>query len=461
MGTPAPTPGPSGAPDPHDAATTDRSDEGEVGQGEVGEGETGGDEVGEPVLVSVDQRRPGTRNPHQSRVRALKVLFQADLRGEDPSATVAGIATDPAAVALLDDLDVDGADEATGDATGDDGLDDYARTLIDGVAQRRHALDRIISRFSHRWEVNRMPVVDRNILRLGAWELLFEDVSAAVVIDEALELAKQHSTDASHRFVNGILEAVRRDATDLRTELESATFIADLADVDEPDAVQGVTGDGGTTEPTPSDDPEDPDEPTPGEHTGPADEASGGASWEPTTDFATGDVGLARDEPGGTEALDDHAVVCTWNPDTSYHLPESDRAEAVKVTRGGGAWSFAWSIGRHRTGIGPGTPVYLFRQGRQARGIVAKGIVTSEPFDAERWDDSEKTTRFVDIDWDVFLPEEQRLDVRRLQEQIPDGKWNSRPQSGAPLRQPALEQLADLFSHHLAQIGWYEGVHRV
>lgn len=444
--SPAPTPGSSGELDPFDETVPDDHPT-----------DGGDDQPSEPVLVSVDQPRPGTRNPHQSRVRALKVLFQADLRGEDLSATVAGIAIDPAAVALLDDLDVDGAD----DAPGDDGLDDYARTLIDGVALRRHAIDRILSRFSHRWEVNRMPVVDRNILRLGAWELLFEDVSPAVVIDEALELAKQHSTDASHRFVNGILEAVRRDAADLRTELEAATFPADLADVDEPDAVQGVIGDDCTTEPTPSEDPEDPDEPTPDEHTGPAGEAFRGASRGLTTDFATGDVGVAGDEPGGTEALDDHAIICTWNPDTSYHLPESDRDEAVKVTRGGGAWSFAWSIGRHRTGIEPGTPVYLFRQGRHARGIVAKGVVTSEPFDAERWGDSEKTTRFVDIAWDVFLPEERRLDVRRLHEQIPDGNWNSRPQSGSPLRQPALEQLADLFSHHLAQIAWYEGVHHV
>ncbi|MBY5164042.1 transcription antitermination factor NusB [Salsipaludibacter albus] len=147
-------------------------------------------------------------------MRALKVLFQADLRDRDPSATIAEIAVDPAAVALLDDLDdeqaVDGAP-----------MDDYARVLVDGVARHRHALDGMIGRYSHRWEVARMPVIDRNILRMATWELLAEDVSAAVVIDEALELAKELSTDASHRFVNGILEAIRRHADQLRVELDA------------------------------------------------------------------------------------------------------------------------------------------------------------------------------------------------------------------------------------------------
>ncbi len=122
-------------------------------------------------------------------MRALKVLFQADLRDRDPSATIARIAVDPAAVALLDDLDDEQVPGGRDD--GDRPLDDYARVLVDGVARHRHALDGIIGRYSHRWEVARMPVIDRNILRMATWELLAEDVSAAVVIDEALELAKE------------------------------------------------------------------------------------------------------------------------------------------------------------------------------------------------------------------------------------------------------------------------------
>lgn len=160
---------------------------------------------------TADARRPGTRDPHRSRVRALKVLFQADVRDRDLSLTLAEIVTDPAAVALLDDPD-DGGRIAVAD------LDVYARRLVDGVASRCRDLDDIIGRYSHRWSVPRMPVVDRNILRLAAWELLFEDTSPPVVIDEALELAKELSTEKSHRFVNGILEAIRRDLGALRTE---------------------------------------------------------------------------------------------------------------------------------------------------------------------------------------------------------------------------------------------------
>lgn len=158
-------------------------------------------------------RRPGTHDPHRSRMRALKVLFQADLRDRDVSLTAAQIALDPVAVALLDDNDDSDARPDT------DGLDDYARQLIDGVATQRHRLDEVIGRFSHRWDVDRMPVVDRNILRLATWELLHEEVAAAVVIDEALELAKELSTENSHRFINGVLEAVRRERPSLREDL--------------------------------------------------------------------------------------------------------------------------------------------------------------------------------------------------------------------------------------------------
>lgn len=170
-------------------------------------------EAGEtvPAAAAGEPPRPGTRDPHRSRTRALKVLFQADVRDQDASLAVAEIATDPAALALLDDLDDDG------DLPGD-GIDDYARRLVDGVATTRTRLDEVIGERAHRWEVDRMPIVDRNILRLGTWELLYEDTAPAVVIDEALELAKDLSTDKSSSFVNGVLEAVRRDLATLRDD---------------------------------------------------------------------------------------------------------------------------------------------------------------------------------------------------------------------------------------------------
>jgi transcription antitermination protein NusB len=154
--------------------------------------------------------RPGTADPRRSRQRALKILFQADLRGQDPRDALGAILDDPQATALLDDVDTDEVADA-------EHLDAYTVRLVDGVATHTPDLDRLIEKFARRWTVQRMPVVDRNVLRLGAYELLHEDdLSPAVVIDEALELAKALSTDNSARFVNGVLESVRRWHEDTR-----------------------------------------------------------------------------------------------------------------------------------------------------------------------------------------------------------------------------------------------------
>ena len=150
--------------------------------------------------------RPGTRDPHRSRMRALKVLFQADLRGDAADAVLDRVLADPQALALLDDQDEDEAG-----TTGQ--IDAYAQQLVRGVAANRPDLDALIDQFSRRWSVARMPAVDRNVLRLAAYEVQFEDTSPAVVIDEALELVKGMSTDNSARFVNGVLEAIRRHLT--------------------------------------------------------------------------------------------------------------------------------------------------------------------------------------------------------------------------------------------------------
>lgn len=151
-----------------------------------------------------DAPRPGTTDPQRSRQRALKILFQADLRGQDPRDALAAIMDDPRASEMLDDVDDDTR------PAGEAAVDAYAVRLVEGVATHRPDLDRLIEKFARRWTVARMPVVDRNVLRLGAYELLHEDLSPAVVIDQALELAKALSTDNSARFVNGVLESVRR-----------------------------------------------------------------------------------------------------------------------------------------------------------------------------------------------------------------------------------------------------------
>ena len=89
--------------------------------------------------------------------------------------------------------------------------DDLTRQLVSGVAARRDDLDQLIGRHARGWSIERMPSIDRCILRMAIYELLERgEVPVAVVLDEAVELAKVYSTDDSGRFVNGVLSAVAR-----------------------------------------------------------------------------------------------------------------------------------------------------------------------------------------------------------------------------------------------------------
>jgi N utilization substance protein B len=125
----------------------------------------------------------------KARKRALDVLFEADLRGRD-------------AVATLEEW----ASRA------DPPVQDYARLLVSGVAAHRAEIDALLGRYAGDWPLERMPSVDRTILRIGTFELLHaDDVPAAVAIDEAVELAKSLSTDDSPAFVNGVLARVLAD----------------------------------------------------------------------------------------------------------------------------------------------------------------------------------------------------------------------------------------------------------
>ncbi|MFA9429156.1 transcription antitermination factor NusB [Egicoccus sp. AB-alg2] len=174
-------------------------------------------------------RRRDTRDPRRARERALKILFQADLRGADPVATLDLVANDPSALAMLDDLDDLGDEQATAevlrrqaeaDASAGTTLDDqrprvapidaFTRRLVLGVSEHRAEIDQLIERYARRWSIRRMPVVDRTVLRVATYELTHEETSPAVVINEAVELAKSLSTEDSGRYVNGVLESVRR-----------------------------------------------------------------------------------------------------------------------------------------------------------------------------------------------------------------------------------------------------------
>jgi len=88
--------------------------------------------------------------------------------------------------------------------------DDFANELLCGALRRLPESDSLISAHAEHWRLERMSTVDRNILRLGVYELLEKQTPAAVVIDEALEIARRFSTDESVQFINGVLDAVRR-----------------------------------------------------------------------------------------------------------------------------------------------------------------------------------------------------------------------------------------------------------
>ena len=125
---------------------------------------------------------------HDARRIALDILFQADLTGRDPRE-------------VLDEWTRAGEDVPA-----------FARELVLGVAADMSSLDETIGRYARDWSVPRMGGVDRTILRLGVHELVSRaDVPPAVAIDEAVEAAKELSTDESGAFVNGILGRVAAD----------------------------------------------------------------------------------------------------------------------------------------------------------------------------------------------------------------------------------------------------------
>jgi N utilization substance protein B len=121
----------------------------------------------------------------KARRRALEVLYEAEVRGEPPADVVRRRA------------------EQAGQPLAEQA---FADRLVAGVGTHRERIDELIATYSVGWTLDRMPMVDRNILRLGAYELLWNDeVPDGVAISESVALATELSTDESPRFVNGLL----------------------------------------------------------------------------------------------------------------------------------------------------------------------------------------------------------------------------------------------------------------
>lgn len=119
----------------------------------------------------------------KARKRALDVLYQADLRGVDP-------------VVVMGELE----------GQSDGPLNPYTRVIVEGVTTHRTRIDDLLATYSSDWSLGRMPAVDRNLLRIGVWELLWaDDVPSGVAISEAVTLSTDLSTDQSPKFINGVL----------------------------------------------------------------------------------------------------------------------------------------------------------------------------------------------------------------------------------------------------------------
>ncbi|MEY4034829.1 MAG: hypothetical protein RLZZ311_6 [Actinomycetota bacterium] len=123
----------------------------------------------------------------KARKQALDLLYEADIRG-----------TSAADLLELRDTTEDGPDARP--------IRDFTKELIAGVAENKRKIDELITTYAQGWDMDRLPAVDRNILRLGIFEIVWnEDLDDGIAIDEALTLAKELSTDESAGYIHGVL----------------------------------------------------------------------------------------------------------------------------------------------------------------------------------------------------------------------------------------------------------------
>jgi N utilization substance protein B len=123
----------------------------------------------------------------KARKQSLDLLYEGDIRGQAPADLLA-----------LREVVEEGPDARP--------IREYTKELIGGIGENRRKIDELISTYAQGWDMDRLPAVDRNILRLGIYEILWcKDLADAVAIDEALNLAKELSTDESATYIHGVL----------------------------------------------------------------------------------------------------------------------------------------------------------------------------------------------------------------------------------------------------------------
>lgn len=135
--------------------------------------------------MSDGSRSAGIGSRRAARERALELLYEAEVKQQEPGELIGQLPVAP---------------------------DEFTTELVTGVGEHLAELDELIGSYARGWAVERMPALDRALLRIGAFELLHrQEIPTAVSISEAVELAKRFSTEESGRFVNGVLAAIAAD----------------------------------------------------------------------------------------------------------------------------------------------------------------------------------------------------------------------------------------------------------
>ena len=128
----------------------------------------------------------------KARKQALDLLYETDIRGTNLVETL-----------VSRDIPAEGPDARP--------IREYTKELVNGVSDNRRKIDELITTYAQGWDMDRLPAVDRNILRLGIYEILWStDVPMSVAIDEALILAKELSSDDSSKYIHGVLGRIAR-----------------------------------------------------------------------------------------------------------------------------------------------------------------------------------------------------------------------------------------------------------
>lgn len=131
------------------------------------------------------------RKRRRSREHALQTLYQSEITKEDTIRILPQ---------LLDEF------------SPDEGKDEFAEKLVIGVREHRHEIDRLIKQYSENWRLDRMPIIDRSILRMAIYELLYcEEIPPKVTLNEAIDLGKHYGSEESGSFINGVLDRIQNE----------------------------------------------------------------------------------------------------------------------------------------------------------------------------------------------------------------------------------------------------------